>query len=71
MDGALGEAMISRDPEALRTVLGQGIFFATQMGDPLREEEEPEDEEGDENDEEGEQSLQHRLPKSSAPGSRH
>lgn len=73
MGEAVTDAVISRDPEALRTVMGQGIYFNTQMGEPLREVEEPEDEEGDEgedDDEEGEKSSR-RGPKPPVPGPRH
>jgi hypothetical protein len=61
---AVGCAMSARDPEALRLLMGQGIYFSTQMGDPLREEEEPEEDgDGDgEEDDEGEKSLLRRSP---------
>jgi hypothetical protein len=73
MGEAVTDAVISRDPEALRTILGQGIYFTTQMGEPLREVEEPEEEEGDEDDgddDEGEKSSR-RGPKPPVPGPRH
>jgi hypothetical protein len=63
--------MVSRDPDALRTVMGHGIFFVSQM--PVREVEEPEDEEGDEDegeDEEDNTSSRH-TPKPLIPGPGH
>lgn len=73
MDVAVSEALASRDPEALRTVLGQAIFFGSQMN-PLREEPEEEEEEGDENDEDGEDGeklLRPHSSNSSPSGLRH
>jgi hypothetical protein len=73
MGDAVTRAVISRDPDVLRTAMGQGIYFSTQMGEPLREVEEPEEEEGDENedgDDEGEKSSR-RGPKPPVPGPRH
>ncbi|HVI53705.1 MAG TPA: hypothetical protein VM621_01480 [Luteibacter sp.] len=69
----VSEAGMDEAVTALRTVAGQGIYFNTQMGEPLREVEEPEDDEGDEgedDDEEGEKSSR-RGPKPPVPGPRH
>ncbi|MET0616531.1 MAG: hypothetical protein ABWZ54_02095 [Luteibacter sp.] len=64
LDGALGAAMLARDPDALRTLMGHGIFFSTQMGDPQREEKDPLDdkEDDDDDDDEDDNPLSHHDP---------
>jgi hypothetical protein len=72
LGGALGAAMLARDTDSLRTLLGQGIFFSTQMGDPQREKEDPDDDKDDDDDEddEGDNPLSHHGP-DAPPRGRH
>lgn len=72
LDDACGDAIRTRNPDLLRDLMGLEVFFSTQMGEPLHEDEEPSDDEGDEDDgDEGDNPLKRRGPTPPPGGSRH